>query len=213
MQTNTQLNLFQSVLESYQEHAGRLTNDQLYRDVAARANIDLDALSERTPVGKSQQQHNLIKRQVRWYQQDMKRAGLLSRVEGERGIWELTEKAGKELHRIRTSVSVIGFSTELGLCIIGSCDEVFGKNKIDTPVTLILSSPPFPLAKPRNYGNVEQAQYVDWLCKCLEPVVSNLVEGGSLCLNISPDIFVTGTPSRSTYCERLLIALEDGFFA
>lgn len=42
-----------------------------------------------------------------------------------------------------------------------------------------------------------------------EPVVRNLVPGGSVCLNISNDVFEKGSPARSLYCERLLLALND----
>lgn len=36
-----------------------------------------------------------------------------------------------------------------------------------------------------------------------------MVQGGSLCLNISNDVFESGLPSRSMYVERLLLALHD----
>lgn len=190
-----------------------MTNEELYRDVVARADIDEEALLMREPIGKTGQRHNTLKRQIRWHQQDLKSAKVLKRVAGERGIWELTEPAGKHLNRIQTSIAVVGFSTHLGVCLLASCDTVFGKGRLDTPISLVLTSPPFPLARPRDYGNVKLSAYVDWLCRQLEPVIENLAEGASLCLNLSPDIFLPGLPARSTYCERMVIALEDGFFA
>ena len=53
--------------------------------------------------------------------------------------------------------------------------------------------------------------YIDWIRKMLAPVVRNLVPGGSICLNISNDLFEPGLPSRSLYRERLVIALCDRF--
>lgn len=43
----------------------------------------------------------------------------------------------------------------------------------------------------------------------MEPIVANLAPGGSLILNVSNDIFEVGSPARSTYMERMIIALED----
>lgn len=82
-------------------------------------------------------------------------------------------------------------------------------SRIECPITLCVTSPPYPLAKARSYGNPSETVYVDWLCRQLEPIVKNLVRGGSIALNISNDIFLTGTPARSLYRERLLLALHD----
>lgn len=37
------------------------------------------------------QQHNPLKRTIRWHQQTLKEMGVLARVAGERGIWALSE--------------------------------------------------------------------------------------------------------------------------
>src|SRR3546814_19481809 len=74
-----------------------------------------------------------------------------------------------------------------------------------------MTSPPYPLAKPRRYGNVTEAQYVDWLCKTLEPVIKLLVPGGSICINVGNDVFMPNSPARSLYRERLIVALHDRF--
>ncbi|MBK4736151.1 site-specific DNA-methyltransferase [Noviherbaspirillum pedocola] len=202
-----QLNLFQAVLESYQANAGRLTNEQLYREVALRANLDDTAMNSLVPIGKSGTPRNVIKRKLRWWQQSAKQAGILRHVPGQRGVWELTEKAGKDLHKILPQYSVLAFSTKLGLAILGSCDSVF--SRLDIPISLIVSSPPFPLANPRNYGNVSEKEFVDWITRALEPVIKRLVPGASVCLEISPNIYMPRSPARSMYCERLLLALHD----
>lgn len=203
-----QLDLFASVLHAYSaERGGILDNKALYADVAERAGLDASVIDERVPIGASGQQHSLFARRVRWFQQTLKHAGVLEKVEGERGVWRLTTPASGELNKIDQKVSVVGFSTELGIAILGCCETVF--SRIDSPITLCLTSPPYPLAKQRAYGNVAESQWVDWICKMLEPIVKNLVRGGSICLNISNDIFVSGTPARSLYRERLILALHD----
>lgn len=61
----------------------------------------------------------------------------------------------------------------------------------------------------RGYGNVDEKRWVDFIVESLEPVVKNLVPGGSLVLNISNDIFESKRPSRSLYVERMVLALHD----
>jgi len=202
-----QLDLFSAVLHSYSaEREGRIDNATLYDQVASRAGIDRDEFARKSPVGRDQQPHSLLARAVRWHQQTLKHAGVLERVEGKRGVWQLTRPASKELDEIQPGVSVVGFSTDLGIAILGTCETVF--SRIDCPITLVITSPPYPLAKARSYGNVSEAQYVDWIVRQLEPIVRNLVPGGSIALNISNDIFLAGG-ARSLYRERLLLALHD----
>ena len=208
LNASRQLDLFSEVLHAYSaENNGVLENGQLYELVSMRAGLPENAFAERSPVGLSQQPHSLLARKVRWHQQTLKHAGILERLPDERGVWKLTQPAKDDLNQIRPDVAVLGFSTDLGIAILGSCETVFAK--IDSPITLCLTSPPYPLAKPRGYGNPSEAQYVDWICKILEPVVKNLVPGGSICLNISNDIFMPGSPARSLYRERLVLALYD----
>lgn len=203
-----QLDLFSSVLHAYSQEAGAaLANQELYQTVAHQAEVSEEEAKEKTPVGKAQTPRNLFERKVRWYQQNLKQAGILEHVPGERGVWRLTRPATKDLNRIESGVSVVGFSTELGIAILGSCETVFAA--IDAPITLVITSPPYPLASARKYGNPPEHLYVDWICKTLEPVVRNLVPGGSICLNVSNDIFMPQSPARSLYRERLVLALHD----
>lgn len=203
-----QIDLFSEVLHAYSaECSATLNNTSLYARVADRAGIDLGILRQRVPIGVSGHPYSPIARKIRWHQQTLKHAGILEHVPGERGVWRLTSPAGKDLNRIDAGVAVIGFSTNLGVAILGACESVFAA--IDAPITLCLTSPPYPLAKERSYGNPSESEYVDWVCRTLEPVVKNLVRGGSICLNVSNDIFVPGTAARSLYRERLLLALHD----
>ncbi|MNR71448.1 Modification methylase PvuII [compost metagenome] len=201
-----QLDLFSAVLHAYSKDDGVLTNNELYERVAWATETPADVAAHREPIGEKGALHSPFARKVRWYQQTLKQAGILERVE--RGVWRLTQAAGKDLNRIDSKVALVGFSTELGVAILGSCEHVF--SSIDAPITLVVTSPPYPLATARKYGNPSEAEYVDWICRTLEPVVKNLVPGGSICLNVSNDIFAGGgSPARSLYRERLVLALHD----
>lgn len=203
-----QLDLFSSVLHAYSANeTGILENSALYARVAEDRGISIDELSNTAPVGKAGAQHNLFARKVRWYQQTLKSAGILEHVPGERGVWALTKPASKELNKMPATVSVVGFSTDLGIAILGCAESVFASK--EEFITLVVTSPPYPLAVPRGYGNPTEKDYVDWICRTLEPVVRNLVPGGNICLNVSNDIFLSRSPARSMYRERLVLALHD----
>lgn len=128
-----QIDLFSEVLHSYAGPSdGQLTNTELYAQVAQRTDLAPEDFQSKVPVGRSGQQHNLLKRKIRWHQQTLKRAGIIAHVDGERGVWRLTSPASNELNAIKPGVSVVGFSTDLGVAILGSCDSVFAQ--VDAPI-------------------------------------------------------------------------------
>ena len=183
-----------------------LSNKALYAAVAARANIAPQALDERTPIGRSGQKHNLIRRAVRWHQQTLKEAGVIEHADA-RGVWRFVSTTKKGLHEPLAGVRLVAFSTRLGVAIWGDCMDVFGALREE--IHLIVTSPPFPLARARAYGGPSEKDYVDFICRALEPLVRNLATRGSLCLNVSNDIFLADSPARSLYLERLVLALHD----
>lgn len=182
-----------------------LTNRQLFEQLALQLNIPESVLNGRAPVGKDGKHHNLFARRVRWHQQTLKRLGVLERVE--RGTWRLSDKAGKELTPAPRKAVLLAFSTDLGCALWANAEDVF--TGLGEQITLAFTSPPYPLAKQRAYGNVNQAAYIDWLLPILEPIVAHLRPGGSVVLNLGNDIFEPGSPARSLYVERLTLALHD----
>lgn len=184
---------------------GRSSNEALYRTAAGRAGMPLDQFLAKSPIGQSGQSHSTAARRLRWHQQDLKRLGWLEPVPGQRGQWQLTDKAKARLTPQEPKRVLVAYSTDLGVALWGSCEDVFAR--FDQPITLCLTSPPYPLAKPRNYGNVPLAAYIDWLCRQLEQIAKLLVPGGTIALNISNDIFDPRSPARSLYREKLVIAL------
>jgi len=205
-----QLDLFNHVLGAYSAVPDRpMGNDELYRAVAQRACLKASETERIEPVGEAQAPRNVFHRKVRWLQQNLKAMGLLERVEGKRGVWQLTGRARKDLHPIRRPMKVLGFSTDLGVAVWGAAEDVF--RDLEVPITLCFTSPPYPLQRARAYGNVDSRAIVDFLCQTLAPVIDKLAVDGSLVLNVSNDIFESRSPARSTYVERLVLALEDEF--
>lgn len=206
-----QLLLF-DVLDSYA--GGACDNNRAYEQVGKACSISGEEWEAREPVGSAQAMHSPLKRRVRWHQQTLRRMGLLEPVAGKRGHWQAThegrrtiEQRQRDLEPSAPGMIKLGFSTELGMALWADCRDAF--SAIDEPIHMVLTSPPYPLARPRDYGNPSRDEFVDWLCACLEPLVKRLVSGGSIFLNLSNDIFEQGSPERSLYRERLVLALHD----
>ncbi len=201
-----------AVLSAY-TRTESLSNDDLYEDLAEAGLISYGDLQQRTPVGKDAKPANLTKRRVRWWQQTLKAKGLIERMPCERAKWRLAAGLCSEgdgaLTPAPPGVAMIACSTRLGVALWGSCASVFGG--LTESYAAIITSPPYPLAKPRAYGNVAEREWVDWICTQLEPIIKNLIPGGQLSLNLGNDVFEPGLPSRSLYRERLVLALYERF--
>jgi len=204
-----QIDLFDHVGAAYAQHrSGRLTNAELYRIAAGRAGLSKNQLDETHPIGASCKKRSPLKRHIRWAQQNLRNLGLIQKVQGQRAVWELTDAGHKKLRTVKHSLSAIAYSTDLGLAVWSYANEVF--EKLDEPVFLALTSPPYPLRIPRAYGNPVVAEYSEFLCGVLKPIILNLAPGGSLVLNLG-DVFEEGSPAKSTYIEELVIELKKRF--
>lgn len=204
-----QLDLFSSVVSAYVQAGQELSNEQLYSFVADKHGLTDDDFAT-SPVGTAAAPVSRLKRKIRWYQQTLKHAGVIERIDGKRGVWELVDGNGTgDLKQILPNQALLGFSTELGIAIIAHCESFFAK--VNEPIHLIVTSPPYPLSRPRKYGNPTEQDFVDWICRTLEPVIKNLIPGGSICLNVGNDVFLSGSPARSMYRERLVLALHERF--
>jgi site-specific DNA-methyltransferase (cytosine-N4-specific) len=201
-----QLSLFDHVKAAYAKAGGPLSNDELYDEVARSAGVQRSLFEITEPVGKSKQPRSLVKRAIRWHQQTLKQAGLLEST-GRRGEWDLTRNGKVALRNVRAKSSLVAFSTNLGAAIWSLSDDVF--SELGAPITLCLTSPPYPLRVSRAYGNPDVREYIQFIVESLRPIAANLVDGGSICLNVSNDIFEPNSPARSMYRERLVLALAD----
>jgi site-specific DNA-methyltransferase (cytosine-N4-specific) len=201
-----QLSLF-AVHKAYSESEGPITAPELYRNVSDQLGITDAQLNEKAAVGRSQAKHSPIKRKIRWHQQTLKKLGIIKPVPGQRGVWELVEKIADDLDAALPEVQLVAYSTELGAAIWGDCKSAF--SKIDEPIHLCVTSPPYPLRVKRSYGNRREQAWIDFICESLEPIVNNLVAGGSVVLNVTNDIHQPKSPARSLYLERMVISLHD----
>lgn len=172
---------------------------------AGRAGVSTEELDAKRPVGQAGVERSILKRTIRWHQQSLRKLGLIERVDGARGVWELTDAGKSKLRKIKDDVGVIGFSTDLGVAIWSNCTRIFPK--WDEPVFLALTSPPFPLRRPRAYGNPDSDEYTDFICSAIEPIVRNLAKGGNVVLQLG-DVFEEGSPAKSTYIEEVIIAMR-----
>lgn len=186
-----------------------IPNSALYELISEQLGVSKHAMKQTAPVGESGQQHSPIRRAIRWTQQTLKHLGIIERVEGERGVWRLTEPAKRDLNAAKAGVKVLGFRTDLGVAVWGPSGDIFKNLKV--PISLVFSSPPYPLRRERAYGNPCDREIVSFICDTLEPIIEAIAEDGSLVLNLSNDIFQPGTPARSTYLERLTLELCDRF--
>lgn len=78
----------------------------------------------------------------------------------------------------------------------------------DGSVNLVITSPPFALQRQKSYGNKDQAEYLDWLCKFGRLVFDKLSSDGSFVLDLG-GAYQKGEPSRSLYNFRVPIRFCD----
>ena len=198
------------VAQAYERsETGELHNEALYRELASSGVVDGADFARVEPVGKAKAAHSVARRRVRWAQQTLKHLGVLERAAGGRGRWQLTERSRDELTPAPASAVLIAFATDLGVAVWGRAQDTF--SRLGEVIDLCIVSPPYPLRKPRRYGNPTIDQYIDFVCEVMEPIARNLRDGGSIALNVSNDIFLAGSPARSTYVEELVLTLCKRF--
>lgn len=203
-----QLDLFEHVECAFTSNPDRLiSTSDLYKIVARTANIPDHVMNELHPIGAAGEMHSIARRRIRWSQQSLKSRGMIERVEGARGLWKLTEKAKRGLHKPSPGVTLLGFSTDLGLALWGTSPDAL--SGLEEKIDLLLTSPPYPIQNARAYGNPTASEFADFICRVLEPIVPKIAMTGSIVLNLTSDIFLPKSPGRSTYLERAIIALED----
>ncbi len=114
------------------------------------------------------------------------------------------------MHRNEGSVEV--YRTPLGRAILTRAED-YMPSMPDASVDLVVTSPPFALLRQKAYGNLDQAEYVDWLVSFGPLVRRVLKDTGSFVLDLG-GAYQRGVPSRSLYNYRVLLRLcdEHGFF-
>lgn len=131
-----QLDLFEHVENAFKANPNRpLSNDELYQIVGRTAETPEQVMNARTPIGTAGDLHSTSRRSIRWQQQTLKALGIVERVEGARGLWQLTEKAKKGLNKPSPGITQLGFSTNLGMSLWGTSPDALAG--LEEPIELI----------------------------------------------------------------------------
>jgi site-specific DNA-methyltransferase (cytosine-N4-specific) len=89
------------------------------------------------------------------------------------------------------------------------CDSLAGMRALPSDsVDLVVTSPPYALHFKKEYGNADQAQYVEWFLPFAEQIKRIISPTGSFVLNVG-GAWEPGSPSRSLCHYRLILALCD----
>lgn len=99
------------------------------------------------------------------------------------------------------------YTTEHGAAYVGDSLTLLDQLE-SSSIDLVITSPPFALQREKSYGNVDQAEYVNWLFAFCEKVHRVLTPRGSFILDLG-GAYQKGRPVRSLYNYRILIRLCD----
>ena len=103
------------------------------------------------------------------------------------------------------------YTTSLGKCYLGSAEEVlesYELKELRNKVNLILTSPPFPLLRKKQYGNLQGEEYIQWLSEFGKRLGDLLAEDGSLVIEIG-NAWEPGRPAMSTLPLRALLEFQN----
>ena len=110
------------------------------------------------------------------------------------------------------------YSTDLGSAFQGDALDLLNELN-DESINLVFTSPPFALQRQKEYGNRNEAEYVDWLIEFAALVKKKLRADGSFVLDLG-GAYQKGVPSRSLYpfrvvtrfCDELGFVLAEDFY-
>ena len=99
------------------------------------------------------------------------------------------------------------YRTELGAAYVGDSLDLMAALPAGS-IGAVVTSPPYALHFKKEYGNVDKRDYVEWFLPFAREIKRVLKPDGSFALNIGGS-YNPGTPTRSLYHFKLLIALCD----
>ena len=99
------------------------------------------------------------------------------------------------------------YTTHYGAAYVGDALDLL-QALPDESIDLVLTSPPFALQRQKEYGNVDQDEYVDWLLSFAREIKRVLKSTGSFVLDLG-GAYCRGRPVRSLYNYRVLIRMCD----
>ena len=101
----------------------------------------------------------------------------------------------------------LAYSTDFGKAYQADISKFLESDegqKLKGKVDLVLTSPPFPLLAPKEYGNTEGDEYRKWITGLAKPLSELLSPTGSIVMEIG-NVWVKGEPSMSTLPLETLI--------
>jgi DNA modification methylase len=98
------------------------------------------------------------------------------------------------------------YETEMGRAFCGDAIETLTEVCKPESVDLIVTSPPFALARPKEYGNQSSANYVKWFQPFANAFWDTLKPTGSLVIDLG-GAWEPGSPTKSLYAFELLLSL------
>lgn len=104
------------------------------------------------------------------------------------------------------------FKTKLGAMYLGDSLGLLHRTLSEGSADLIVTSPPFGLLRPKEYGNTPADEYLEWFRPFAAGIKRVLKPNGSLVIDIGP-AWNKGVPTKSLYQFELLTMLcrEFGF--
>ncbi len=191
-------------LDAIADAGGRAHTKTLCDGVAERLGVDGDARTARRSCGAAGN-INVFDRSVRWAAQRAKAMGYARPIGN--GDWEITGKGKAALRNARPGTLVTFFLVgATGIALWGSCQDAV-RILDDDSVNLLLTSPPYPLLRKKNYGNVDADAYCDWFLRIAEDWPRKLAKDGSLVINLA-DVWEKGQPTVSEYQFDLVSRLK-----
>ena len=79
------------------------------------------------------------------------------------------------------------YKTKKGKAVVGDSLELM-KSMPDNSVNLVMTSPPFALSRPKEYGNKDQADYVDWILEFTKEVKRIITDDGSFVIDLKTSV-------------------------
>jgi site-specific DNA-methyltransferase (cytosine-N4-specific) len=98
------------------------------------------------------------------------------------------------------------YATELGAAWCGDAIDVLADHVESESIDLVMTSPPFALQRPKEYGNEDQANYVAWFADYASEFWRVLKPTGSLVVDLG-GAWEAGNPVKSLYAFELLVYL------
>jgi len=105
----------------------------------------------------------------------------------------------------------IAYQTKLGKAYQSSVEDFLDAKvcgELSGQVSLVFTSPPFPLVKKKKYGNKSEDDYVEWFAGLAPKLQGLLTDDGSIVIEIG-NAWIKGEPEMSTAPLKALIAFKE----